>query len=148
MPEKDWTDKFFDDDVPKLPSSEETAKKETPSSHHQNIPSIKKLLDPELESRFSEIEKIHNEIEKKLDDVYSQSTFSKKSITDYLDNPNNFNSLQWAQIEKRRQEFQDQIWSILGKKQKDKAMKKSEGKLAKEGKGKTLGSRKKWMPMR
>lgn len=138
----DWISTFFDES----PSS---PKKEPDPPLSSN--STKKISlstgNPELDERLKIFEKSHDDLKKQIDDIFLQSGMTQKTITDYLNNPNNFSSTQWALIQQQREQLQEKIWKMVGKKYKQIFTAKQQAKSSKERKGKTLGARKNWMPM-
>jgi len=67
---------------------------------------------------------------------------------DYFNDPQNWPPLEWERVQLKKEELEERV---LGKKKSEiKRLKKQKQaqKMSKDRKGKTLGSRKKWLPMR
>lgn len=140
MPE-DWISKFFDE--PTTPSDQNIKKKATSESSSQAF-----INDEELESQFKTFQNYYDQTAKQVDESYSKLGINKQKVADYLSDPNNFNPEQWQMIQQKRKEMQDQLWKLLGIERKKEVSRKEKEKTEQKRKGKTLGARKKWMPMR
>lgn len=115
--------------------------------HH---PTSIKLKD--VDQVIVRVREMHDEIEKKLEAIYQKTGLTPKYVRDYLANPNNFNSFEWDRIQKNRQEL---LGSLLGstkveetQEQKAKSAEKATEKSTKERRGKMVGTRKNWIPIR
>jgi hypothetical protein len=51
--------------------------------------------------------KMHDKVERQLDEVYQKTGFTPTQIKDYLSNPNNFNKNEWERIQKKHLEFEN-----------------------------------------
>lgn len=106
-----------------------------------------RLGDDELEQRLASVLQKRDEVEEQIDKLYSQMGFSKKTLTDYLSNPQNFSETQWNYLSRYRKEMEDKIWGMLDEKGKKELKTKQEIKKGKAAKGKTIGGRKNWISM-
>lgn len=101
-----------------------------------------------LALQFERAKENYLDIQKRLDDVYMSTGWTSSALDDYFNNPNNFAPAEWKVIQMQMEQMQTRFTgkTTAEKQNQDKA--KSEEKKAAERKGKTLGSRKKWIPMR
>lgn len=141
MPD-DWISTFFDE--PSSPQKEENASPVPFSSASTPL----STGDPEIDQRLKFVEKSSDNLKKQLDEIFLKTGMTPQMITDYLNNPNNFSPYEWPKIQKKREQLQEKIWQMLGYKSKENASAKKLIKSSKDRKGKTLGARKNWMPMR
>lgn len=110
-----------------------------------------KLLGDDLQEMMAKMKKMHDELDRKLDEAYQKTGWTHQGIKNYLENPNNFRDFEWDRVQRERKGLLSQIWKSLGNDASErfqKSEKKKEGdKAAKGRKGKTLGGRRKWIPM-
>lgn len=128
------------------------AKEETPSLSLQpesaiqlpppHIPSEEELLEI-----FKKIYSMRDDLEKKFESFYEKSGFSPKELESFFSNPNNFSIEKWEKLQSMRESLENKIQTFVGVPVKS-AKNKSKTASAKERKGKTIGARKKWIPMR
>ncbi len=109
---------------------------------------IERMKTAEFRKAFKKIEQMHDELDKQLGETYQRSGLSLERIKSFLENPNNFNKIEWERVQKERLSRAERIWSIVGEEAKTQMLKEVKKKSAEEKKGKFLGSRKKWIPMR
>ena len=71
-------------------------------------------------------------------------------IRRFLENPSNFSKEQWAQVEKKRKDLLDSLQ--LPSEHRDKTITETpppdSRKETKDRKGKNIGARRRWIPMR
>lgn len=126
------------------------------------IPSLKSfsqhaqpdISDAEIQSMLTRMRSIHDEIESQLETTYQKFGYDPNFIKSFVANPNNFNSDQWKRIQSGRKSFLHSIWSAIAEESQgieelqEKYKKKALDKTAKERKGKLLGARRNWIPIR
>ncbi len=104
--------------------------------------------NPEIEAMLKKIRGMKTDLSTKLQLLYERGKRMGIDVEGIMGNPVNFTPAQWATIQRDKEMLSNKIdevlFPILGPKKKTK----STAVLTKERKGKTLGSRKKWMPMR
>jgi hypothetical protein len=71
-----------------------------------------------------------------------------QQFNDYLDNPKNFSPREWEIVQKNKHLLEEKVWDVVGLELKPATGPKRRENLAGERKGKTLGARKKWIPMK
>jgi hypothetical protein len=112
-------------------------------------PAAMKLQD--VDNVITRMREIHDDIEKKLDVIYQKSGLTPKYIKDYLNNPNNFNPQEWEKIQQDRQALFSSLTGgtrVEEMENKTKTTEKELDKEAKDRRGKMIGSRKNWIPIR
>lgn len=126
----------------------ETAASSNLGKKKKQQPSSKKKThqDPEIAAMLNQIEVMKQDLENKLEKIRQQTGLSKEDLQNFMNNPKNFSPNEWAKLEKTKNEMGDKVWSAIGLELKPKA--RTRENIAGERKGKTLGGRKKWIPMR
>lgn len=103
---------------------------------------------PEIESMLKKIRTMKVDLNTKLQLLYERGKRMGVDVDSIMGNPANFTPAQWAAMQRETEKLSEKIdevlFPILGPKKKTKTT----AALTKERKGKTLGSRKKWMPVR
>lgn len=116
-------------------------------------------FDPEtmtvkdVERMISSVRQLHDEIDRKLDEIYQKSGWSPKYIQTYLDNPNNFTREEWERVQQERQNFLNSLKTekelAMAPTSKTKSQREREAaQSTKERRGKTIGARRNWIPMK
>jgi len=111
----------------------------------------KNYTDTELTQTLEKISKMRRDLEKKLEDLYEQSGMSREQLQSYMENPQNVGTPMWDRIQQRREELSEKLSGMIGAEEKIRATAKKTqeaDKITKNRKGKTLGNRKKWIPIR
>jgi hypothetical protein len=98
---------------------------------------------------ISKTKVLHDEIDKKLDEIFQKTGWSTKQIKMHLDNPNNFTSEEWERVQKERQKLLNSLKTEQELKAPEKGELKPEQatKLNKERRSKTIGARRNWISM-
>ena len=143
---------IFDASSHKPKKGAKPAPKEPPKplSKREVTEETKKRLfkDPQIKEWIERIETLHQEIESKTNQLIEKGGQSPLSIKRYLDDPKNFTQKDWQLIQVQRdtmdKDFGRSIDPLFPKQRKEKENKT----LSKERKGKSLGSRKRWLDMR
>lgn len=144
---------LFEKKSKSLPSK--TSKSPLDVSDSATQSSAKKSPPPstsEINEMIEKMKKLHDQLNKQIEDTYQHAGIDDKLIKRYLDNPNNFEGEQWKNLQNQRQALLKTIWTNLGEenlsyvqsKQKEKQIEQAK----KERKGKTLGARRNWISMR
>lgn len=102
----------------------------------------------EINEALDKITQMHDELKRKLEETYEKSGWSIQEIQSYLENPSNFDTAEWEMVQQERKYLSEQVWSWVGNDAKLRAKKKEKTKEEQARKGKMLGARKNWMPMR
>lgn len=110
-------------------------------------------LNPEVEAMMARMKELQDDVKNKLQKIYQSHGVTEEQVAKYLSNPKNFTPFEWEQLKQAQDLIRSQnTMSLLIKDQTAtsalvKKAKKPE-ELARERKGKTLGARKQWLPMR
>lgn len=122
-----------------------------PSSSTQafsNSKPIESLLDPEIENILMEIQTKQKEIVSEAEKIQAfASEIAKQDVSVYFNNPKNFSPEEWQTIVQNRAELEGKAWAIIGKDPRKRVEQRKLDKQDHARKGKTLGSRRNWMPM-
>lgn len=107
-----------------------------------------KLTDEQIAEMFERARRMKEEIESKLQEVYDKTGMTRKQVQNYMQNPKNFTVQEWQNIQIGRQDWEGRLYNLIGQEYKAKREKVVQDQNSKERKGKTLGARKNWIPMR
>ncbi|CUI15714.1 conserved hypothetical protein [Candidatus Protochlamydia naegleriophila] len=126
-------------------------KKEAQVELDQFDPETMTLKD--VERMISNVRQLHDEIDRKLDEIYQKSGWSPKYIETFLDNPNNFTREEWERVQLERQNFLNSLKTekelAMAPATKTKSQQDRETlQSTKERRGKTIGARRNWIPMK
>lgn len=130
-------------------------KKALPAKRH--TPRVEAAKDPEVEEIRSKIRQMQQDITDKLEIINNHSGLKPEQVKNLLSDPKNFTSAQWVEIQNYRKILGDKIFNALGhdiplpKATSEKIEAQTPAPketTAASRKGKTLGARKKWIPMR
>lgn len=108
----------------------------------------KDLKDGEVEQLISEMKKMNEELNKKIDSAFKTSGTDPREMSEYVNNPKNFTPAQWEEMQARKEQLEINLSGTSKSEVRAKQAKKEVSKMTKERKGKTLGSRKNWLSMR
>lgn len=122
--------------------------KKPPSNKEPEIPEIYSGPDKEVRAMLMRIHEMKNDLEKKLTNIYEKAALSKIDIEEFLDNSDNFTKKEWDRIQKNKDALIQNLSLVFTPEDTVRKQPKSKEKLAKERRGKTLGVRKKWIPVR
>jgi hypothetical protein len=115
-------------------------------------PPHKPNLDPstprDAQEIINHIKSLQADLEQKLDVVYQKSKLTPKKVKDLLSNPNAFSPKDWEKLQEKKRELEKSLGFKLGTSIKKEKVKIEIEEKDRARKGKTLGARKKWMPMR
>jgi|688.fasta_scaffold16531_13 hypothetical protein len=105
----------------------------------------KRHSDPEIASMLQKIDDMKLDLQKKLDYIKNRMGWSNDQIQQFMNNPKNFPPKEWERIQQTKNALGDKVWAAIGLELKPKP--RTRENIAGERKGKTLGARKKWIPM-
>jgi hypothetical protein len=106
------------------------------------------LASTEYKEMLNNMTKMHDDLENKLAAVFERSGWSIQKIKQFLENPNNFNKFEWSRVQQEREHWNKQIWAIVGESGQQRVINQEKKKAADSKKGKFLGARKNWIPIR
>ncbi len=137
---------------PKKALIRQNFKKSVGVTNTQEDCSILKLSD--FKDQMKKVYSLHDDFQKQLDHISQQFGWNLKENEQYLNNPHNFDSIEWERIQKKRQSFLGPIYRDLGKENPSftsslsQEEKKEMKKTVKDRKMRTLGARRNWISMR
>lgn len=104
--------------------------------------------EKETDKKLKKINEMKNELALKLEELYQKAEMSTQETEAYLSNQANFSDKQWKLLQEQQEIYKNKLKDLFGKKDIEKQKKKVKKKSTEERSRKTLGSRKKWIPMR
>lgn len=114
----------------------------------RSAPKIPKAIIPtDIKEIFSKIKEMKSEIDDKIQFILGQKGHTAESIKRYLNNPQNFTPTEWMMMQTHRGDLEQKLGSLITPQLKTLQTKQQAAEQGKNRKGKTLGSRKKWLPM-
>lgn len=132
--------------IEKKPESENA--KKPPSTKEPEKIEIYNGPDKEVRAMLMRIHEMKNDLEKKLTNIYEKAAISKIDIEEFLENSDNFTKKEWDRIQKNKEALIQNLSLVFTPEDTVRRQPKSKEKLTKERRGKTLGVRKKWIPVR
>lgn len=135
----------------KKPSSRKSKPnpEEAHKTSHPPAPNARSL-NPQVEALLERVQRLRRDLENKLQEFYSKTGLKDSDIKIFLANPSNFSSSEWEFVKKYRAMLYAQFSQQTHYKipEKKVAISDEPEGLSKIRKTKTLGSRKKWIPMK
>lgn len=125
-----------------IPDKDVTKKRESP------IPKVPQ--DPEIKEMVGKIKQMQTDLQSRLDEMYLETGMNGEQLKTFMENPKNFLPKDWEYIQNNKHVLEAKVWETLGEELKPPTgpVIRTRANVADERKGKTLGSRKKWLPMR
>lgn len=99
----------------------------------------------DVSSMLKRMHEIHQDIQTKLEITYTKGGISPRTLEKYV---NSMTPEQRSSIDQEIEKLEDQVWSAVGSIPKAKRVSKKTSKATKTRKGKMIGARKKWIPMK
>lgn len=103
--------------------------------------------DPEINEMLNKMYRMQEDLQTKLKQIYDANGISSNQIRNFLNNPGNFPPDVWQKIQMQRDALEKKIREVLPTYAKKTKTGHIAGMTSKERKSKTLGARKKWIPM-
>lgn len=130
---------------PKIPRSREEIV-HSPSSNEE----MSKISQHDVDTNklLEKIFLMRQELEEKLNDIYEKTGIPRDEIERFINNPKNFSGAEWENIAKEKKQLEDQLYAILKLEKRHPTKKEVSDQASKDRKGKVLGGRKKWIPIR
>ena len=107
----------------------------------------KKHRDPEIREMMKKIDDMKQDLLKKMEYLQRTGGLTYEQVRAYMENPKNFTKTEWDKLQQTKNELGDKVWNALGEELKPKAEHVREN-VEGERKGKTLGARKRWIPVK
>ena len=108
----------------------------------------------DVQAMLDKIKKYRDDLTEKLDKIQAITGWDISGLNDYLSNPSNFKPAEWEMVKIRKEALESQFYQLLGRVSggaegaKLEVKKQEKVKSDKKLKGKSLGARKGWIPMR
>lgn len=104
------------------------------------------MKDPQVKEMLEKIDAIKKELKDKVAELIEKHGYTPASIRKYLNDPKNFTPAQWTQIQKQKDDITKAIGIAIDPmmRKQTKVVEKAKGDRAKN---KSIGARKRWMPM-
>lgn len=118
---------------------------------------LPRIVDQEIEEMRDKLRQMRNDIVEKLEIINKHSGVNAEQIRNYLSDQKNFTSTQWDELQSYRKILGERIFNAIGRdvniSTSSEQKNTPEPPKIKETtdtsrRGKTLGARKKWIPMR
>jgi len=109
---------------------------------------IVSLTDSEIQEMFDRMLEMRRDLDKKTDELKNAISLSQQDVVKFFSNSKNFTPQEWSIIQQSRSDLEKRVWAVVGKDPKKVREKQLEEKDTKSRKGKTLGSRRNWIPIR
>jgi hypothetical protein len=123
-------------------------KQEPKVAKPKSIHPFKHNKDPETEEMLKKMKDMKEDLKNKIDLIKNKNSAEAKQFKKMLENPSNFSKKEWNDIQKAKKLLGDKIWQAIGKPETPEEGLQSSPSNPMNRKAKTLGSRKKWIPMR
>ncbi len=101
----------------------------------------------EVFEQLKTMQEMHLKIEKQLEEAYQKSGVDPKELSKYCENPDNFTPGQWLRYKQTKEQVEMQITGLSKESLSKTKELNAKSQIAKERRGKTLGSRKNWLNM-
>jgi len=126
-------------------------KKDLKASKLQSKHVQKNYRDPEIEEMMKKITYMKEDLNDKIESLKKKTGPGADRLRKILEDPSNFSPKEWDDIQLAKKLLGDKLYGIIGKPAEKPVEKPVEEKIQSRPstrKAKTLGSRKKWIPMR
>lgn len=137
---------IFDPDFQRSAASKPAKKEPKPKGIPFEIRRKTLMQDEEIKGILDRIDAIKNDLKEKVAVLIEKHGHTPSSIKKYLNDPKNFTPEQWIAIQKQKDEIAKTVGVAIDplmRKQKKIMEKKQEDR----SKNKSIGARKRWMPM-
>lgn len=124
---------------------------ENPQKSPPNFEKFKNNQDPETAEMMQKIKEMKQDLQNKIDFIQKKGGMLGQNFQNYINNPKNFNDIQWQEIQKAKQMLGDKIWKAIGapiEQETDAPPSAPPVPHSGSRKAKTLGVRKKWIPIK
>lgn len=135
-------------ETPKNKSNPKPTKLAPP--HHDTMAA----KDPELVAMMQKMREMKQDLQHKVDILVKRSGMKPDVLKKFMEDPKNFSKAEWEQIKNAKEVLGEQVWSSIGRPIDKKASTPTLSQpdpaappKPKDRKSKTLGARKKWIPM-
>lgn len=137
---------IFDPDFQRSASSKSAKKEPKPKGVPLEVRRKAIMKDNEVKEMIDRIDTIKKELSEQVAVLIEKHGYTPNSIKKYLNDPRNFTPEQWLAIQKQKEEIAKTVGVAIDpimRKQKKLMEKKQDDR----SKNKSIGARKRWMPM-
>jgi hypothetical protein len=103
--------------------------------------------DPEVDAMMKQIRDMSQDLENQMETISKKSGLSYDDLKKAIENPKLFKPADLEALKKKQEDLKQKVWGAVGSMPSKPADKQREN-VGGERKAKTLGIRKKWIPMR
>lgn len=138
---------MFEAAAKKKGSKKKEESKSSPKKKNAAEPAKRKYKDPEIDEMMRKIHDMRHDLLTKLEYIRYKAGLNFDDLQRFMDNPKNFTPAEWEKMQQTKMNIGEKAWAAIGVDLKEKA---AQAKMVKPGdrKHKTLGARKKWIPVR
>jgi uncharacterized protein YdcH (DUF465 family) len=122
------------------PKKTKNPSKNSPKSHS----------DPELAEMLSQLHFMKSDLKSKFEEICRKSGLTIEQIENWIQTPKNLSPAEAAKLKSEREALADEVWQTLGPHLRPKAktsVTTMRNNPDNERKAKTLGARKRWLPV-
>lgn len=137
---------IFDPDFQRSASAKPAKKEPKPKGVPLEIRRKSLMKDAEIKEMLDRIDAIKNDLKDRVSVLIEKHGYTPSTIKKYLNDPKNFTPEQWVLIQKQKDEIAKTVGVAIDpimRKQKKIQEKKQDDR----SKNKSIGARKRWMPM-
>lgn len=117
-------------------------------SREKREPPKKRVANDDAKEDLRKMQEKHTQITKQLEEVYQKAGIDAHELSSYCQNPDNFTEIEWQKYQQGKERVEMDITGLTKEDLHKKKERKEKTRVAKERRGKTLGSRKNWLNMR
>jgi len=106
------------------------------------------LNELDTQMLFDSVKELQQNLDKKRDELKNTIESTPEQVIQYFNDSKNFTPEQWNTIQSNRSDLEKNVWAVIGKDPKKVREEQISDKNDKLRKGKSLGARHNWIPMR
>lgn len=110
------------------------------------VPILAESTDDVIQ-KLQKMQEKHTKLVGQIEEIFQKSGVDPKELERYCENPSNFTPIQWTRVQERKEEIETSITGMSRENLRKSKDEKAKTQVTKERRGKTLGSRKKWLDM-
>lgn len=104
--------------------------------------------DPDVMEMLHKIREMQRDLDSSMNELREKGKSYHVDVDKFVETSNRLNPVEYEKMKKEEQKFIDRVNEIFPPEANIKKVPKSSDQMTHERKGKTLGGRKKWIPMR
>ena len=134
---------IFETAAKKLGSGEKKTEPKIKKAAKKALPETPAYNDPEIDAMMKQIHEMNEDLNNQMETISKKSGLSYDDLKKMIGTPTQPVDLE---VLKRNEDLKKKVWGVVG--EANKPLPKKRENLEGERKAKTLGVRKKWIPMR